>query len=309
MLLSEPSPSEMEEVVASNLRPTIYTKLGLEAAASSAKEPLKVHLKIDTGMHRVGVSPDEAVALAEAIANTKGINLEGVWTHLAVADDSQNSYTARQLKEFNAVLEDLEVAGIKPDLCHVANSAGFINFPELRNFPESRFNMARLGISIYGILPEGVGGASDRDEGAKLEPAMRLTSEVSFVKKVKAGEGISYGHHFRLEEDAHIATVPIGYADGIRRDYGLVGGEVLIRGGHHSVIGTVTMDQLMVRLTDGASAEGNVTAGADIAVGDEVVIIGRQGGEEITAGEVAGRLGTIPYEVVCGIGKRVQREY
>ena len=292
LLLSEPMPQEMLEVLEYGLHPTIYSESGM-AAASAAwdlndnTEPLRIHLKVDTGMHRVGARPDEILKLVKAIENKPGICLEGIWTHLAVADTPENPYSHQQLIEFEEVLEVVSAAGIDPEYRHAANSAGFLNFPE------SHYNLARVGISIYGILPGGVS-----EQKVNLEPAMSLTSEVSFVKKVPAGEGISYGHHFRLEEDALIATIPIGYADGIRYDYGMVSGEVLINGRRHPIVGSVTMDQLMVKLND-----------ENVSAGDEVVLIGRQGNDEITATEVADKLGTIPYEVICDIGKRVRREY
>ena len=311
LLLSEPRPTEMVEVVAHDLRPSVYTAAGLAAAAAAAAAGdarVPVHLKIDTGMNRVGARPDDAVLLARAVAAKSNLRLEGVWTHCAVADDPGDPFTDVQLERYQRVLEELGDGDRRPRASdderpepfrrHVANSALLLagDRPDASAVRRrGRYDMVRAGIALYG-LPPSVDMAA---EVAGLEPAMQLRSQVAHVKRVTAGEGVSYGLVHRFESDRNVATVPIGYADGVRRDYGLRGGEVLIGGRRRAVVGVVTMDQLMVDCG---------TAG-DVAVADEVVLIGTQGDESIGAAEVAERLGTIPYEVVCDIGRRVRRLY
>lgn len=291
LLLSEPRPNEMFEVVDNDLTPTVYSAEGCAAAAAAAAsrpEPLPVHLKIDTGMHRVGVAPDQALQLAEAVANKPSLDLAGVWTHCAVADDLADDFTANQLATYESVLADLAAAGHDPGLRHAANSA------VLLGHPAGHYDLVRVGIATYGLEPSAALAGV-----AELRPAMDLASEVSFVKTVAAGERISYGLKHRFDRETVVATVPIGYADGVRRSYARLGGQVLIGGTRRDIVGTVTMDQIMI------DCGQDQTVGA----GDEVVLIGTQGGETITATEVADRLGTINYEVTCDIGRRVRRVY
>ena len=195
---------------------------------------------------------------------------------------------AAQLAAYRDVLRALESAGIDVPLRHAANSAGAIAHPD------ARFDMVRCGIAVYGIPPSpALAGSVD------LQPALRLVSAVSLVKVVEEGATVSYGRRYRAERPSVIATVPLGYADGVRRSLGAAGGEVLIRGRRRPIAGTVTMDQLMVDCGDDET----------VAVGDEVVLIGRQGDDEVPATEWAERLDTIGYEIVCGIGPRVPRHW
>lgn len=289
LVLSEPRPLEMVEVVAYDLTPSLYSGEGLAAAAAAANQggrSLDVHLKIDTGMGRVGARPADALGLATAITDKADLHLAGVWTHCAVADDPVDPYTTAQLDTYDAVLADLGGAGFDIALRHAANSALTLSSPR------GRYDMVRCGIATYGLAP------SRAVATAELRPVMRLRSQVSFAKRVTAGERISYGLAWEAERDTTVATVPIGYADGIRRRSGAVGGEVLIRGFRRRIVGTVTMDQLMVDCGDGP-----------IAAGDEVVLIGDQGDDAISADEWAERLDTISYEVVCDIASRVSRRY
>jgi alanine racemase len=252
-----------------------------------------VHLKVDTGMRRVGAAPEEAVDLAGKIADRGELLLEAVWTHCAVADEPDNPFTATQLDRYEQCLAELEREGLGPRLRHAANSAAAITAPR------ARYDLVRCGIAIYGIPP-----APALQDLVVLRPAMRLVSEVTFTKTVGPGEGISYGHHFVTDHETTIATVPIGYADGVRRSLGLQGGEVLIRGKRRAIVGVVTMDQLLVDC-------GPPTEGTDSQVqpGDEVVLIGEQQTQRITAEDVAQRLDTIGYEIVCDVGARVPRVY
>ena len=308
LLLSEPRPNEMVEVVAHDLRPSVYSPEGLAAAAAAATTAdrrLAVHLKIDTGMNRVGAHPENALLLARAIAAKADLQLEGVWTHCAVADELDNPFTEVQLERYEHVLGSLAGRGgvQGPLRRHAANSALLLSAARPAVSPvrrRGRYDMVRAGIALYGLSP-GPDLAGDLDG---LRPAMGLRTEVSYVKTVRAGEAISYGLAHRFEDDRRVATVPIGYADGARRDYGLCGGQVLVRGRRRSVVGVVTMDQLMVDCGPDECASGE-----GVVAGDEVVLIGSQGDESIGAEEVAARLGTIPYEVVCDIGRRVRRHY
>ncbi len=308
LLLSEPRPNEMVEVVAHDLRPSVYSPEGLAAAAAAAATAgrhLPVHLKIDTGMNRVGARPEDGLLLARAIVARADLELEGVWTHCAVADELDNPFTDEQLGRYEQVLGLLASRdGVRgPFRRHAANSALLLSAgrPDVSSIRRrGRYDMVRAGIALYGLSP----GADLEGDLEGLRPVMGLRTEVAYVKTVRAGSAISYGLTHRFDSDRRVATVPIGYADGARRDYGLRGGQVLIQGRRRSVVGTVTMDQLMVDCgpEDGVSGEG-------VAAGDEVVLIGRQGDESIAAEEVAARLGTIPYEVVCDIGRRVRRHY
>jgi alanine racemase len=234
------------------------------------------------------VAPDETVPLAKAIGAHPQLELEGVFTHLPVADEPGNPFTSQQIVRFAAVLDDLRAAGFDPPLRHAANSAAAIRVPE------SRYDLVRCGIAIYGVPPAPV-----LDGMLDLRGALSLASEVSFVKHVPAGQGVSYGLRQRTHHDTLVATVPIGYADGVFRSLPLAGAEVLVHGRRRPMIGVVTMDQLMI----------DCGLDADVRPGDPVVLLGAQGDERITPDEWAEKLGTISYEVVCAIGPRVERRY
>jgi alanine racemase len=294
MILSEPPVESAAAVVRHGLTPVVYTAPGIEAlakavaAADRGGPPLAVHLKVDTGMHRVGCEAGEVRALADSITARDELRLEGVMTHLAVADEPENPYTGEQLGRFDAVLADLRAAGVRADLVHAANSAGLLVHGD-----RARYDLVRAGIAVYGVPP--APGLADR---VLLRPALALKARVAHVKALAAGARLSYGLRYTMPGRGTVATVPVGYADGVPRNLAHVGGEVLVGGARRPIAGTVTMDQLMVDAGDGA-----------VAVGDEVVLLGRQGEHEVTADEWAERLGTIAYEIVCGIGRRVPRVY
>ena len=288
LVLSEAPPHQHDDVVRWELRPVVYSPAGIDALATRARpaRSVRVHLKVDTGMHRVGARPTDAVALAERVADAPGLELEGLMTHLAVADQPDDPYTDQQLDAFDDVLHDLQAAGIDPPLVHAANSAGGLAHRR------ARYSLVRAGIATYGIAP----GPGVRSHAAGLQPVLTLRARVSFVKRVAAGARISYGLRHRFERDSTVATVPLGYADGVPRRLSSVGAEVLLGGRRRPITGVVTMDQLMVDCGDDA-----------VAVGDDVVLLGAQDDERVTADEWAERLGTIAYEVTCGIGARVPR--
>lgn len=296
LVLSEPPEPWMPVAVAHRLEPFVYTPAGIAAAAraATAAAPVGVHLKLDTGMHRVGARPDRAVALARQILAEPSLRLAAVATHLAVADDAGHPGTTAQLGRFDAAMSELRAAGIVPPAVHVANSAGAIGHPAARH------SLVRAGIAVYGIAP----APSLAALTSPLRPALSLKARVSFVQEVAAGEGVSYGLRHTFGASTTVATLPLGYADGVARRLFETGGEVLLGGRRCPIVGVVTMDQLMVDA--GALAEAG---GPPVHVGDEAVLIGAQGAEKITVTEWAERLGTIGYEIVCGLSPRLPRRY
>jgi alanine racemase len=293
LVLSEPPPAAAPAVVALGLTPVAYTPVGIEALAKAVAQgdgaaPLPVHLKVDTGMHRVGCAVDDAQALAESVAGRDELRLEGVLTHLAVADEPDNPYTAQQLDAFDGLLGALRDAGVGFEMVHAANSAALLAFGD-----RARFDLVRCGIAVYGVPP-----ARALEGRVPLRPAMTLKARVSHLKTLPAGARLSYGLRYTMPRAGTVATVPVGYADGVPRALSANGGEVIVRGRRHPIAGTVTMDQLMVDVGD-----------APVELGDEVVLLGRDGDAEVTADEWAQRLGTINYEIVCSIGRRVPRSY
>ena len=290
LLLSEPRLDDIEIALHYDLEVTLYTAAGIEAAADAAvadDRVAPVHLKVNTGMNRVGASPADVPALAKAVAAQPGLELEALWTHCAVADEPGHPFTDEQLDRFDAVVAELEGSGLRPRRLHTANSAAAIEHPR------SRHDLVRCGIAVYGIAPAPVlAGRID------LRPAMSLRAEVSLVKRVRAGESVSYGLRHEFDRDTTVATVPIGYADGVPRRLSSVGAVVLVGGRRRPIVGVVTMDQLMIDVDDD-----------EVRPGDEVVLLGEQAGDRITADDWAMPLGTIAYEIVCGIGPRVPRFY
>jgi alanine racemase len=296
LVLAEPPLRQLVDVARlEDVRPTLYTSEAIAAAAKAVRDvgrdsPLPVHLKVDTGMHRVGAAPEAARHLADLIESSEELELEGLWTHLAASEDpAHDDYTARQLATFEEIRRDLADGGIHPSIVHAANSGGLLAHPE------ARYDLVRCGIAFYGIPPR------PRMPGAEgLRPAMALKARVSYVKRVRAGEPISYGLHYVCAEPTVVATVPIGYYDGVPRRLGMVGGEVLLGGRRRRILGAVTMDQMMVDCGDDNS----------VHVRDEVVLFGEQNGEVVSAWDWAERLDTIAYEIVCGIAiNRVPRRY
>ena len=302
LLLSEPPVEGMAEAVSRGLVPTVYTAGGIEdlsrVAAGSGHPPVPVHLKVDTGMHRVGADPEDAPLLAAAIAADPHLQLGALWTHLAVADGhgaDDRAFTCLQLDRFDEVVAALAAAGLRPPMTHVANSAATIGVPS------SRHDLVRCGLAVYGLTPTPTlaSALAEATGGRRLRPVLSLRSRVTYVRDLPAGERPSYGRRRPLPGNSTVATVPIGYADGVPRRLFDQGGEVLIGGVRRPLAGVVTMDQIVVD----CGPPGSVP----VAVGDEVVLIGEQGTEAISAEEWAGLLGTISYEVLCDIGPRVPR--
>ena len=288
LVLADAPRSAVREGVAARLSLTVSSLDSVDAIAELGIAELAPHLKVDTGMHRMGCPPGEAPRLAKALVSG-GLRLGGVWTHLAVADDpEQDQVTTQQIDSFDEVVAGLERDGFSAGVLHAANSAGAIYHPR------SRRDLVRCGIALYGYAPS-------RDvplpAGLPLEPALTLKARVTAVREVDSGDGVSYGWVRKTTEPTMVATIPLGYADGVPRSLGESGGEVLIRGTRRALAGRVTMDQLMVQCSD------------DVAVGDEAVLIGRQGSESITADDWGALVGTISYEILARLGPRVPRRY
>ena len=295
LIVSEQPETQYEQMLRDDVAATLYNEATISSyAAEAARLGLtgRVHLKVDTGMHRVGAPIEDALARATQINNLKSLTLEGVYTHFAAADLPEHSETDLQRQKFAEVLKSLEQNSLRPKYIHAANSAAAIR--EIDIAQVTGIGIARVGIAMYGIAPS----IELESHATKLKPVMSIHARVSHVQHLKAGEGISYGLRSKLESDATIATLPIGYADGIPRRLWSVGGEVLIGGRRCPIVGVVTMDQLMVNCAD-----------AQIKIGDAAVLLGTQGTETITANEIAAQLETIGYEIVCGISSRVPRRY
>jgi alanine racemase len=299
LLLSECEPEAVDDAMAYGLTPTVYTAAGIERFGQAARllgQRTSVHIKVDTGMHRVGAAPAEVPALVQALADDPLLRFEGLWTHFPVADGERaedRAFTLRQLETFEGVVSDLARRDVRPDVLHAANTAGAIVFPQ------ARYGMVRIGIGLYGYLPGSAVATAfaAATGGEQLRPALSLKARVVAVRTLAEGERPSFGRLRAMPGRAVVATVPIGYADGVPRALFTQGASVLIGGQRRPLAGMVTMDQIVVDCGDDPSVQP----------GDEVVLIGRQGDEEITADEWAERLGTISYEVLCGIGPRVPR--
>jgi alanine racemase len=278
---------QAHELVLNGLTATVFdldVARALERAATQLDSQVRVHIKVDTGMGRLGLLPDDVVSFALALRSLSRLVLEGVFTHFSVAD-SDPDYTRWQAGRFQAVLDALAREGIDPSLVHAANSAAILSLPE------SHFGMVRLGIAMYGLHP-----SPQLRCPPDFRPALSFKTEVAQVKTLAPGSYVSYGNTYQTTDRQRIAVIPVGYADGFRRAP-RHWGEVLVRGQRAPIVGRVCMDQTMI----------DVTAIADVRQGDEVVLIGEQGGESITAEQVAERLGTINYEVVSEILARVPR--
>ena len=305
LVLSEQPGETAVAAIASKLASTVYSAQAVAAIAAAGGQQHPVHLKIDTGMRRVGADVDDAVALADVIAASPAVSLAGVFTHLAVSEEVGNDFTHVQLKRLDSALAALAKAGHHPPVVHAANSAAAILYSSARR------DLTRIGIAIYGLSPS----PELADLCTSLRPALSLHARVSFVKQVRAGEGISYGLRHVFESDTTVATIPLGYADGVPRRFAMAGGEVLLGGVRRRIVGVVTMDQLMVDcgpssngpLSNGPLSNGSASNGSAVAVGDHAVLIGRQGDEEISVDEWAQRLGMINYEIVCGLTQRLER--
>jgi alanine racemase len=293
LMLGACLPEEVEAAVKDQVIPTISSLEEAERfslCAGKLRRVVDVHLKVDTGMGRLGAKPDEAVRLAQAIVQLPNLNLRGIYSHYASAEDDAR-YSKRQRDLFLRVVAELQAAGITPDFIHMRNSGGVLFEADEVS------NTIRPGLLVYGVVPTGKRRLPG-DLQSKLRPALTWKCRVSLVKSVAAGQKLSYGGTFMAAKRMKVATITAGYGDGYLRS-GSNRSKVLIGGKLCPVLGRVTMDQMLV----------DVSRVKNVAAGDEVVLLGRQREKEITAGQLATWLGTIPWEVLTSITYRVGRVY
>lgn len=283
IIIMDPEVASMDLILENNLEPNVYSHQSLKTvmAAAEAKglENVPIHIKIDSGMHRLGFYKEDMSWLLARLHTTKAVRVRSVFSHLAGSDEAQfDEFTLGQIRYFDACAEELKAGLNYPIIKHICNSAG------IERFSQYQFDMCRLGIGLYGFS----------FAGAKLRNVCTLETTILSVKTVKAGETIGYGRHTKLDEDRVIAVIPIGYADGFDRRFSNYGGEVLVRGKRCPVVGNVCMDQAMIDVT-----------GADARPGDIVEVFG----DKLPLEELAQKLGTITYEILTSVSRRVQRIY
>lgn len=282
------SPRKVEEAARNSIRLTVYD---LQIAQAYNEEALRVgsvlnvHVKIDTGMGRLGLFPIQVVDFLQALSHLKGLNVEGVFTHFARADEPDQQANQEQIDRFTNIVQEIEKQGLRPRWVHADNSAGSLNFPQASH------DLIRSGIVVYGLSP-----SSNNPLPQEFRTALEFKAKLISIKEFPAGCGISYSHRYITYKTEKIGVIPVGYADGLRR---VSGNEVLIRGVRVPVIGNVCMDQCMIQLEKVPDAQ----------IGDEVVLIGQQNGNRITADDLASQWGTINYEVVCSMAARLPRIY
>jgi alanine racemase len=287
ILVMGPAPRDsIEPLVARDISITIcdaYHIASAAQAAASQETQAKVHLKLDTGMSRLGAAPSNAASLARSLRENKEILFEGVFTHFARADEPEIPTNLEQLERFEGALSQLDEQDLRPPIVHAANSAATLKMPD------AHYDLVRVGIALYGLQPS---REWSLPEGFKS--ALQWKCQLTRVRDLPAGTGVSYGHDYITGGEERIGTIPVGYGDGLRR---MAGNQVLIDSELVPVVGRVCMDLSMVQLGSASEAE----------IGDEVVLIGKQGSGVISAEQVAERWGTINYEVTCAIGRRVPR--
>lgn len=292
LVLGYTPPEKVKDIVKYDIHQAVYS---YELAESISKEAVKqnkkakIHIKIDTGMGRIGLKPDEdSVNMIKEISILPNLVMEGIFTHFAIADEKDKNYTMEQFKKFTWICKRLEEEGVKINVRHCGNSATIIDLPEMH------MDMVRAGIILYGLMP-----SQDVElEKINLKQVMSLKARVTHVKEIEKDESVSYGRKFIASKKSKIASLPLGYADGYTR---MLSGkaEALIKGVRVPIVGRICMDQCMI----------DVTGIDDVKVGDEVVLFGEQKGSFISIDELAEKLGTINYEIVCMIGKRIPRVY
>lgn len=281
---------QAETMVRYNLTPTLCMlepAVALSRAATAAGKKVPFHVKIDSGMNRIGIPASEGVVFIKKVLPLPGLAFEGIFSHLATADEQDKEYAKYQIKIFNKVIVDLKAEGLIPSKVHLANSAGIIDLPL------SHYNLVRPGIILYGMYPS----TEVQTDKIQLQPAFALKTKVVFINRVPRGSAVSYGRKYVTPTESTIVTIPIGYADGwSRRLSGKA--QALISGKRFPIVGTICMDLCMMDVGD-----------EPVEIGQEVVLIGSQGSERITVEEICDHLGTINYEVTCMISDRVPRRY
>ena len=293
-------PDEIDDLIQHNLTTTLHSRSlakSLSERAGAFGKDVGVHIKVDTGMGRLGIAPDQLPGLVEFIASLKNIRIESVFTHFSSADNEDPGFTQNQIQRFQSALDQLKEAKFDIPLAHCANSAALLQFPE------SQYDLVRPGIALYGALsaPElapVVKSLTAKNKKFSLLPVMHWKTRILSINSSPKGSPVSYGQKFVTQRDSRIAILPVGYADGLERllTHRM---NVLVRGHKVPQAGTICMDMCMSDVTDVAEAQE----------GDEVILFGQQGKENITVDEMAAQAGTIPYEILCGVGKRVPRIY
>lgn len=284
-------PDQVETFLAHDLTAAVCTltsATALSRAAVKAGKTANVHIAVDTGMGRIGVTYTDAVKFTKSLLQLPGIKVSGIFSHFATADHAVKDFAKTQLERFTQIVTRMKAENILPEKVHIANSAAIIDLPS------SYFNMVRPGIILYGLTP------SDEMElkgKIDLRPALSLKTRVGYVKRVPPQTGISYGLRYQTKKETTIATLPIGYADGWSRRL-TNQAEALIHGKRYPIVGTICMDQCMIDVGDDP-----------VEPGDEVILIGKSGEVEISADDIAHKIGTINYEVTCMLSDRIPRVY
>ena len=293
-------PDEVDDLIQHNLTTTLHSRSLAETLSQRAKllgKEVGVHIKVDTGMGRLGIAPDQLPELVEFITGLKGVRIDSIFTHFSSADNEDPAFTKNQIERFQASLNKLKKAKHEIPLAHCANSAALLQFPE------SQCDLVRPGISLYGALPAPglatvIASLTAQNKNFPLLPVMQWKTRILSINSLPKDTPVSYGKKFVTPRDSRIAILPVGYADGLER---LLTNQmqVLVRGHKVPQVGTICMDMCMIDVTDCSEAKE----------GDEVVLFGQQGKETLTVDEMAAHAGTISYEILCGVGKRVPRIY
>ena len=282
--------NQIRDVIEYDLTPVIFdieTARIIDSLAGKAGKRIKVHIKIDTGMGRLGLLSCQVASFFKAMKELANLEVDGILSHFAEADEEDKEFSKKQLNLFLSIIKAVQDLGFQPRLFHIANSAAIVKHKD------SHFNLVRPGIMLYGAYPAG-----HMIENINLKPAMKLVTQIVHIKQAPKGFSVSYGRKYITKRDSIIATIPIGYADGYPRSLSNKG-EVLIRGQRAKVAGTICMDITML----------DVTHIKGVKQGDEAVLIGKQGNDKVTVDELAEKAGTISYEILCGITSRVPRVY
>lgn len=278
---------ETDEYIRHKIAPTVCSENTLSKLGRvKTKSPVPVHINIDTGMGRLGIHHTRASEFIQKLASREQIIISGIYTHFATSDETDKSYANLQLSRFQDVILEVKSAGIKNFLIHAANSGAILDMPA------SFMDMVRPGISLYGYYP-----SLETSESIDLKPVMSLISSISGIKSIRKGESVSYGRKFTAESDTNLASIPVGYADGVNR---LLTNrmQVIIKDKLFNQVGRVTMDRILINIKNHNLKEGN-----------KVILIGKSGAAQITAWHWSKILNTIPYEITCNISKRVPRKY
>lgn len=293
-------PDEVDDLIQHNLTTTLHSRSLAETLSQRAghlNKEVGIHIKVDTGMGRLGINLEQLPEWVEFITSLKNIRIESIFTHFSSADNEDPSFTQNQIKRFQSALDPLKKAKFDIPLAHCANSAALLQFPE------SQYDLVRPGICLYGALPAPELGSvveslTTKHSQFSLLPVMQWKTRILTINSLPKGSPVSYGKKFITQRDSRIAILPVGYADGLER---LLTNrmDVLVRGRRAPQVGTICMDMCMVDVTD-------IT---EVQEGDEVVLFGQQGKETITADDMAAQAGTISYEILCGVGKRVPRVF